>query len=463
MAPGKATLAEVTGILQSDGGYIHSDGDANWWVPSGRVFYSPEPGDSAAQELALARGHFFLPSRFEDPFGNAATVGYDAHDLFPAQTNDALGNSVVAEIDYRVLQPRRMTDPNGNRSQVSFDALGMVVGTAVIGKVGESLGDTLDGFAPDLHEPNLLNHIDHPLADPHAILQGATMRLGYDLFAYQRTQNDPQPQPALVYTLARETHVANLEPGEKSKIQHGFSYSDGFGREIQKKIQAEPGPLQDGGPTLSPRWVGSGWTIFNNKSKPVRQYEPFFSETHRFEFAHAVGVSPVLFYDPVGRVVATLSPNHTWGKVVFDPWRQEAWDRSDTVSIANPKTDADVGRYFERLPASDYLPTWHASRIAGTPEEQDAAKKAEAHAATPAVTHLDNLGRPFLTLADNGAAGKYVTRTELDVEGNERDVIDALGRIVMRYDYDVTGHNLHSASMEAGASGRCTTSRASPS
>ena len=40
-------------------------------------------------------------------------------------------------------------------------------------------------------------------------LQRATTRLVYDLFAYQRTPNDPQPQPATVYTLVRETHEAD--------------------------------------------------------------------------------------------------------------------------------------------------------------------------------------------------------------------------------------------------------------
>ena len=90
---------------------------------------------------------------------------------------------------------------------------------------------------------------------------------------------------------------------------------------------------------VSPRWVGSGWTVFNNKGKPVRQYEPFFTDTHRFEFDVRIGVSPVLFYDPVERVVATLHPNHTWEKVVFDPWRQETWDVNDTVLVADPKTD----------------------------------------------------------------------------------------------------------------------------
>ena len=60
--------------------------------------------------------------------------------------------------------------------------------------------------------------------------------------------------------------------------------------------------------------MGSGWTIFNNKGKAVRQFEPFFSATHRFESDVRVGVSPILFYDPVGRVVATLHPEPHLGE-----------------------------------------------------------------------------------------------------------------------------------------------------
>ena len=83
------------------------------------------------------------------------------------------------------------------------------------------------------------------------------------------------------------------------------------------------------------RWVGTGRTVFNNKGKPVRQYEPFFSATHLYESESEMtdtGVSPVLFYDPVERVVATLHPNHTYEKVVFDPWQQTTYDVNDTVA-----------------------------------------------------------------------------------------------------------------------------------
>src|SRR5262249_50279385 len=148
----------------------------------------------------------------------------------------------------------------------------------------------------------------------------------------------------------------------------------------------------------------------------VRQYEPFFTDTHRFEFDVKIGVSPVLFYDPVERVVATLHPNHTWEKVVFDPWRQGTWDVNDTVLVADPTTDADVGNFFRRLPDAEYLPTWHALRTdpahvaaftAQYPDptvrvrETQAAQKTQIHAGTPTVAHFDTLGRTFLTVAHN--------------------------------------------------------------
>jgi RHS repeat-associated protein len=265
-----------------------------------------------------------------------------------------------------------------------------------------------------------------------------------------------------------------------------FSYSDGFGREIQKKIQAEPGPLDphdNSSAQLNPRWVGSGWTVFNNKGKPVRQYEPFFSATQDFEFGVIQGVSPVLFYDPADRVVATLHPNHTYEKVVFDPWQQTSYDVNDTcdarnVQTGDPRTDPDIGgvveEYFKTQPPS--WQTWHDQRIGnalGTHERQ-AAERAAAHADTPTTAHFDALGRPFMTVARNrvvcaghaldGTEESFATRVALDIEGNQRSVHDERKlpvnqlptglleqRIVMRYAYDMLGNRIHQLSMEAGA------------
>ena len=514
LLPEAARATILGGQSGSQGGYVDLDGNGHWWIPSGRSFYHPDDVPAAA-ELAQARQHFFLPRRYRDPFGQSASVNFDTHDLLIAETRDALGNRVtVEENDYRVLQPQRVSDPNRNQAEVAFDTLGMVVGTAVMGKPlpAQVEGDTLTSFVTDPTQAQLDGFFS--AADPHAtaaaLLREATTRIVYDLDRFRRTQqaNPKTPekwQPACAATLARETHVHASLPPQDLKIQLSFSYSDGFGREIQKKIQAEPGPVpqRDAGGRIivgadgqavmtaadvSPRWVGSGWTVFNNKGKPVRQYEPFFADTHRFEFDVRIGVSPVLFYDPAERVIATLHPNHTYEKVKFDPWQQTTWDVNDTCAPRNaqtgdPRTDPDIGgyvaEYFKALPVDPLKPwrTWHAQRIDGTlgTDQQEAAERAAAHADTPFTGHFDALGRPFLTVARNrvvcgdhplnGTPDEEIrARVELDVEGNQRKVFDErklpdatnlpLGaleqRTVIRYAYDMLGNRIHQLSMEAG-------------
>nr|WP_304750967.1 SpvB/TcaC N-terminal domain-containing protein [Rhodoferax sp.] len=490
--------------LKADGRFPASDADDHWWLPSGQAFYSDDPADDAATELLRARQHFFLPRRYANPFGQLACVDFDAYDLLMTETRDALGNRVTVNAnDYRVLQPRLVSDPNRNQTEVAFDTLGMVVGTAVMGKPlpAPVEGDALTGFLVDLTQAQLDGLFNAP--DPHthavALLKDASTRIVYDLDRFRRTRQENARdsvkwQPACAATLARETHANAPLQTQVLKIQLNFSYSDGFGREIQKKIQAEPGPVPqrdangnilvgaDGQAITTPgekgpRWVGSGWTVSNNKGKPIRQFEPFFTDTHRFEFNVRIGVSPVLFYDPTQRVIATLHPNHTYAKVVFDPWQQTTCDVNDTCALRNqqtgdPRTDPDIGgfvaEYFKTQPAT--WQTWYAQRIGGAlgTEERKAAQQAQAHADTPTAAHFDALGRPFLTVARNrvvcpghdldGSEDSFATRIEMDIEGNQRAARDAvqqagdpLGRIVMRSAYDMLGNHIHQQSMEAGA------------
>src|ERR1035438_9877178 len=246
------------------------------------------PG-TALQESTVASAHFYLPQRFVDPFGNATTAAYDdPHDLLVISTTDAVGNVVQAQNDYRVLAPVLVTDANGNQTAAQFDALGLMAGTAVMGKAGQNIGDSFTTFTVDLTQAQI--DAFFTAADPHtlaaALLGTATTRIIYNLQQYvessQAAPTNPAAwQPVFAATLAREIHESDLKAGAVSPIQVNFSYSDGFGREIQKKLQADPGPVTDGGPVVNPRWIGSGWTIFNNKGKPVRQYDPFFSNPPR--------------------------------------------------------------------------------------------------------------------------------------------------------------------------------------
>lgn len=493
---GSPLLPNAANVLALEGGYVEEE-EGSWWIPSGRSFFVVDEAATPAQELSHAAAHFFLPVRYRDPFGHTTTVSFDHHDLLVVSSRDPLGNVVTAataddenhvevRIDYRVLKPFWVTDPNGNRVRVAFDTLGFVAGTAVMGKPGAGEGDVIvDEFEVDPTRVQLdeLGESEAPDAKLADLLGRATTRIVYDLFRFMdsrsaRPGDSTRWQPASAATIARETHSSDDPLPRGQRFQLGFSYSDGLGREIQKKVQAKPGP--DG----MPRWVGSGWTIFNNKGSPVRQYEPFFSATHRYESGVRVGVSPVLFYDPMGRVIATLHPDDTFEKVVFGAWWQISYDVNDTCAApaakpegpaasvtGDPRTDPDIGSYvagyFEDQP--DWR-SWYAQRAdkaMGT-DEQSAAQRAAAHADTPTVAHFDALGRAFLTIARNrvdcldhdlhGQEEDVAARVELDIEGNERVVRDAVrqaddprGRIVMRCAYDMLGTRIHQLSMEAGA------------
>lgn len=447
-------------LLAGDGGYVHNEGDANWWVPSGRVFFSPGDGDDPNTELTEARRHFFAPMRIVDPFGAVDRRTSDRYDLLAVEMRDPVGNVTSARNDYRVLQPVQIVDPNGNRAEVAFDTLGLVVGTAVRGKPGESVGDSLASWPVDLTPQQRSAFLADPVGTAPALLGDATTRIVHDLHRF-----DDAGQPPFAAVIARETHASAPPSPGGTKIQITISYSDGLGREVQKKVRAESSA---GG---SARWIGTGWTVFDDKGHPVRKFEPFFDTTPAFRSGEVVGVSATLLYDPMERVVATLRPDHAWEKVAFDAWRQEQWDANDTVSIADPRSDADVGAAFERLSPGDYLPTWFEARQSGQlgSEAEDAARQAAVHAETPSIAFLDSLGRTFLTIEKNRweedgtvVEDLIANRVIEDVEGNYRLVYDGKDREVIRIDYDLLGRPIHQSSMDAGERWMITNASDSP-
>jgi YD repeat-containing protein len=138
--------------------------------------------------------------------------------------------------------------------------------------------------------------------------------------------------------------------------------TDGLGREMMTKVQAEPGeaPKRDANGELvydaqtgdlvyehtTTRWVGTGRTVFDNKGEPVKQYEPFFSATGDYEpeiDVAASGVTPVIYRDPLGRVVRVEQPDGTETKVEFDAWQQTSHDAGDLVIGSDWHTTAPLG------------------------------------------------------------------------------------------------------------------------
>ncbi|MDX2249416.1 MAG: SpvB/TcaC N-terminal domain-containing protein [Bacteroidia bacterium] len=401
------------------GGYYKMDD--TWWIRSGIAGFEEN-----------AATHFYLPERYTDPFGNTTVLAYDPRDLFIQRSRDPLGNEVeVLAFDYRLLAPSRMRDPNNNISEVLFDILGIPAAMALRGK-GEE-GDSLEGMLPDLDETAIQAFFTgaYDEAQARAWLGNATARHMYYL--------GDADHPACAAGLMRERHGSVNSP-----FQIALEYSDGSGQVIATKVQAEPAPG-----SADMRWITNGKTILNNKGKPVKQYEPYFTDHQRYAEPDTVGVTPIIYYDAAGRTVRTEMPDGTYSRVEFSPWHMAAWDASDTV-----QEDGNA---------------WLARYSGGSPEEQRAARLAAVHANTPAVTHLDSLGREVAAIAHNKwqrdggvSEEKYLTYTKLDAEGKPLWIQDARGNRVMEYInrpgadagfsscYDIAGNLLFQHSMDGG-------------
>ncbi|KAJ0417373.1 virulence plasmid 65kDa B protein-domain-containing protein [Aspergillus carlsbadensis] len=444
LLPSPALILEGSG--PSSGGYVDLYNDGRWWIPTARPYFHPSPDASPAEELELAKQHFFFVRRQTDPFGQHSIAYFDPHNLIITKAVDAVGTVIESRIDYRLLRAYEIIDPNKNRTQCAFDELGFVVGTAMMGKEGELVGDSLADFQPYLSQDEVNAFFADPTGPFAAKLLGsASTRTIYDPNRYRNGLMDSQTDPVYEATISREEH-ANGSSDPATKRQVRINYYDGFDRVIQSKFQAEPDRKNK-----RPRWVGSGWTVYNNKGDPVRKYEPFFDSTHEFMAEHKQGVSPTIFYDPLSRVVAVLNPNHTYTKSIYKPWEHISYDVNNTI-LQRPDCDPDVEKYFQDLPESVYLPTWYESRINGSlgREEKAAAQKVAAHAETPCITHMDSLGRSFVTISDNGVYGNYSATVLLDIQGNQIQVTDALGRTVLRSHHDMLGNQLHNASIDSG-------------
>jgi RHS repeat-associated protein len=420
-----------------------------YWIRSGIAGFADD-----------ARQHFYLPERYTDPFNNITKLEYDSRDLFVKSSTDALGNtSAVTKFDFRVLGPREMQDINNNLSEVFFDVLGHPTALALKGKGTE--GDNLTGFTDALADPELTElaaFFDAPVynGDQASLWLGnASAR---QVYYFGETVADGRitwaTHPACACGIVREQHVAQLGPGENSPLQAAFEYSDGLGSVVVKKVQAEP---EAKGQPL--RWIASGKTILNNKGKPVKQYEPYFSlSEHRFEEPKEEGVTPVVYYDAVGRPVRTEMPDGSYSRVEFSPWHVLTFDQNDTV----------------KEPGNTWFTTNTAA--ASTSEQKRAAQLTAEHANTPSLTLLDSLGRDVISVVHNrvrDVAGalkdeKYLTFTKLDAEGKPLWIRDARTNLVMQYitppvpnnqsfdpvagfapGYDIAGNLLFQHSMDA--------------
>ena len=459
---------KVIDLLLTEGKFTHNEGDANWWIRSGtKQFIEGIETDIAA------KNRFYSPISYTDPFGAKTKVTYNTnYFLFIKSSEDALGNTTHVDLfNFRTLSPQRMRDINNNVSETLSDELGLVKSMAIYGKGNEA--DDLTGFTEhtDIAEQNsidtfFISSVSTDLIDQGKdLLRNATARFIYDFEQYKNTG-----KPAVVASIVREEH---FKKNNDSPIQISFEYSNGSGKVVMKKAQAEPGiakkVMVNGDNTYSVseedtsavtpkqlRWIGSGRTVINNKGNAIKQYEPYFSVSPFYEDQKELietGVTPILYYDVMGRVIKTEMPDDTFTKVEFDSWKQKVYDANDTILESN--------WYFNRT--NRLIDAELIAEGKDPAREKIAADKAAKHANTPNELHFDTLGRPVLSIDHNkniltDADEFYRTKIKLDIEGNLLTVLDARelaengdkGNTVMQHKYDMLGNLVYQKSMDAG-------------
>ncbi len=434
---------KATNAIMLEGRYADLDGDGHWWVRSGTLQYKL-PAETAADSA----NRFFQPISYTDPFGGVTKVTYlDNLFLFIGSTEDALGNiTSIEQFDYRTLTIRRLKDPNDNLSEAIADELGMIKATALLGKGAEA--DDLAGlseFTTATEETAIADFFN--AASPSelvtrgkALLAHATTRFVYDLAAFQTSGS-----PVVAAAILREEHF-NDNPD--SAVMLSFEYSDGFNRVVMKKGQAEPGLARqvtvgpddtvtiievDTTPEL--RWVGTGRTVVNNKGNAVKNYEPYFSVTHRYESHKELvesGVTALFHYDALNRLFKTVLPDGTFSTTSFNAWQQLLYEQGDTVTQSSWYTDRADSLIDGILLAEGKDPA----------KEKAAALDSVTYDDTPSILDFDTLGRPVLQTQHNrldGVDSFYRSFMKLDIEGCLRHIIDARGNMVVCYKYDLTG------------------------
>jgi RHS repeat-associated protein len=380
-----------------------------------------------------------------DPLGRDTTIAYDRFGLFAGEVVDPVGLATGAVHDYRAFRPSLVTDANGNRSAFAFSPLGLLERSAVMGRQDEHLGDTLE-------------------------VPGT--RLVYDFLAFADSPAD-QRQPISVRTIRRVHHATNVEvpPSERDETLEMVEFSDGYGRLIQTRTQAEDmrfGDPVSGGSVLpaaqddpatgqpvigqrnndpqQPNVVVSGWQVHDNKGRVVERYEPFFATGWQF----SVPTGPQLrqrvrsFYDPRGRVLRSVNPDGSQQRAVY----------GIPIELADPER-------FSPTPweAFTYDPNDNAGRT-----HEDDARPYQDHWDTPSTVVIDALDRVVLrverTRQPRAAPSdppapilELQTHHAYDIRGKLVRVTDALGRLAARHVYDLADRVLRTESIDAGV--RC--------
>lgn len=406
-----------------------------------------------------------LMQRMRDPLGNDTAISeYDSFDLMPLKVTDAVGLTSEASYDYRVMQPHTLTDPNNNVTEFTFTPLGLLRETFARGEL------SIEG---DENKPS--------------------SQMAYNWLAFVNSVDPDDRQPVSVTTIQREHHDTELDVSESQRDDTivMVEFSDGFGRLLQTRAQAEdllfgddtfgngvcPAAQDDVTGTTAPV-VGrlrdsadelnvsvSGWQLYDNKGQEVVKYEPFYSVGFAYQTSQDAteGQRVTMIYDPRGQVIRTTDPDGSVERVIYG--RPKNPDELKLTEADLKSTDVPASFVPTPWEAYTYDPNDLAPTSRGllpNGSEGLLIDRAPAHHHfTPSHIVIDALGRTTLAVARNRdapqppsaqlpAIDEFHTKSTYDIRGNLLTVIDAEDREAFVYAYDLANQPLRTENIDAG-------------
>lgn len=292
-------------------------------------------------------------------------------------------------------------------------------------------------------------------------LQHPSVWMEYDFFAWKDRR-----QPVWVRTYQRINHY--YDNINDDTIQ-AAEYSDGFGRLLQTRalaediifgdatfgssgLPADPGTANapavgiQRGPNTPVNVRVSGWTVYDNKGRPVEQYEPFFSTSFSYQPVQEAqkGQKARMFYDPRGQVVRTLNPDDSEQRVVFGV--PNDLTAPPDMSGASGVILSGVEGY-KPTPWESY--TYDANDLSGITHPTESLAYTD-HRWTPSNVLVDALGRTKKATSRLAINDLVELSYEYDIRGNVLGITDALGRIVFRHRYNIANQTLWTEHIDAG-------------
>jgi hypothetical protein len=358
-----------------------ADDDANLW--------SAHHGYAKYEVLS----GFFKVREYRETLSHGWTKAeYDKYWLLIQSVELPDGCKTRSEFDYHALQPARLFDANDNCQEAIYEPSGQPFAFSFFGTenaIAAGFRSLSEHVRPDDHGP------DAAIADPSAAVQKAASILRKDLFSWMgqlpaTVNNRPEllrawlangyVLPSLHVRARARQRLAQLKfptPAEltlreliervrrkpvhsvvisadrypddpvAAQFQIVISYVDGFGRALQTQQKVEPGIayavaddvslIVDNGQLrevhADPRWRISARVEYNNKGLPVRQYRPFFADTHGYVNDQSLREHSYferLFYDPLGRACKLINAKGHFSREKRHPWYRISEDFNDT-------------------------------------------------------------------------------------------------------------------------------------